>query len=100
MATYAEFVTHRSSPEFTDLVNRVTVAVAVKAASIINAATPTAAEQSWAKEALANPRSKADTLINFLIADNADLSISQINSASDTAIQGKVDTAVDNLFGV
>lgn len=100
MATYSELVNHRSTSNFTDLRNKVAVAVAVKAAAIVNAATPTAPEQAWAKEALANPQTKADVIINFLIADNADNTLSQINGASDAVIQTKVDTAVDNLFGV
>jgi hypothetical protein len=100
MATYQELFDYISTPEYQDLVNRIAVAVAVKAEDIATSASPTAEEIAWAVSALTAPRSKADAIINFVIAANSGLTIAQINSANDAAVQANVNTAVDKLFGV
>jgi len=100
MATYQELFNYISTPEYQDLVNKITVAVAVKAQAIAEEATPTAESIAWAASALGNPRSVADAVINYVIAANAGLTTTQISNASDAAIQTNVDTAVDKLFGV
>lgn len=100
MATYQELVDLSSSTDWGVLVNRVAVACAVKAHAVAQEATPSAAAQTWAREALQDPRSKADTLIFYLVAANKDLTVSQLTGASDTALQNAVDDAVDSLFGV
>lgn len=95
MATYAELYDLRTNSA---LKNKITVAVGVKAAAILDAGTPTAAQVAWAKEAIENPASKADALLNYLLASNASATTGQITGATDSAIQTKVNTAVDTII--
>ena len=94
MATYAELYELRSD---SSLRNRVAMAVAVKAQALIDGNSPTAAQIAWASAAISNPTSKADMLMNYVLAANKDASVGQISSASDAAIQSNVDAAVDAL---
>jgi len=100
MATYTELHGYRSTQDYQDTLNRVVVAVAIKAEDIASAASPTAEEIAWAISALNNPRSQANSIINFVLAANNTMSLAQITAASDSAIQANVDTAVDTLYGV
>jgi len=99
MATYQELFDYRSTVECQNLINRITVAVAIKAEAIAGG-TPTAEQRQWAVEALSNPRSKADSIIGFVLAANAAATTTQITNATDAAIQSNVNDAVDTLFGV
>lgn len=99
-ATYIELFEYRSTADYQSLVNRVVVAVVVKAEAIASEATPTAEEIAWAVDALTHPRRKADAIINYVIAANKGLSIATITAATDASIQTNVNTAVDKLFGV
>jgi len=49
----------------------------------------------WAKAAFTNPKSAADGMLKAILAANKDLDVAAITGASDTALQTKVDTAVD-----
>ena len=95
MATYAELFELRSN---SPLRNRVAVAIIIKAQSLIDGATPTAAQIAWANAALQGPVDKAGEILNYVLAANKDASESQILDASDSAIQTNVDTAVDALI--
>lgn len=96
MATYAELFAQRSNSE---LRNKIAVAVAIAAHDLIVAASPTAAELTWAQSALAAPVAKADEILPFVLAANKDATVAQINSASDASIQTQVDNAVSKLTG-
>lgn len=85
MASYTELFALRID---SDLVNKVTQ-------GDIDGATPTSNQLTWADAALSDPQAKAKELINYLLASNKDLTKSQIEGASDAAIQAKVDSAVD-----
>lgn len=94
MATYEEiFDLHSNSM----LRNRIAVAVAVKAQGLIDAASPTAAHLTWARDALRNPTSKAVELMHYVLAANKSATVAQILSATDAAIQANVNAAVDKL---
>lgn len=94
MATYAELFDLRSN---SGLRNKVAVAVAKKAQAIFDLATPTAKQVTWAGEAIENPVSKADALLNYVLAKNSASTVAQISAASDAAIQTNVDAAVDKI---
>lgn len=100
MATYIDLHNYRVGPDSQDLVNRIAVAVSVKAQAIADSVTPTAEEIAWAVTALSAPRQHADTIVNYVLAANKGLSIAAITAATDSAIQTNVDAAVDDLFGV
>ena len=100
MATYTELATIADDAGFGSLQSKVRVAVIVKATSLIDAATPTAAEIEWSKTALANPNSVADDVTRYIIAANKGASVAQIVGATDTAVQNNVDSAVDKFVSV
>jgi len=95
MATYAEL---RELQADSSLRNRVAVAVAVKAQGLIDGATPTTAQITWASGALNDPQGKAIAILNYVLAANKGLSVAAIQGASDSAIQTNVDSAVDALI--
>lgn len=100
MASYDEIAVFRQSGGYTGLLPKIAVAVSIKAAKIVDKASPTSPQQAWAKEALANPYDVAKTVISYVLAANNTATMTQITSASDSAIQTNVDDAVDKLFGV
>lgn len=95
MATYAELFDQRAHSA---LRNKITVAVAIKAQSLIDSESPTAAQIAWANDAIRDPEGKAVVLLNYVLAANKSATVQQIQSASDAAIQNNVDTAVDALI--
>ncbi len=95
MATYAELYELRAN---SDLRNKVAVAVAVKAQTLLDAASPSAAQVAWANAAISNPTGKAEVLLNYVLAKNKALTVVQINAATDAGIQSAVDGAVDKLI--
>ena len=96
MATYDELYDVAQNSTGSALRNRLIVAISIKANAIL-AGTPTAGQLVWATDALANPRSKADMLLNFVLADNKDATVGNITGASDVVLQTAVNTAVDQL---
>lgn len=94
MATYAELYDLRSD---SSLRNKVAVAVAIKAQSLLDGGSPTSAQVTWAGEALRNPVGKAGELLNYVLAANNDATAGQITSATDAAIQTNVNAAVDAI---
>lgn len=95
MATYTELFNLRSS---SDLRNKIAVAAVVKAQAIIDLASPTAGQIQWAEQAIADPVSKADALMHYVIAANKTATVAQILSASDATIQTNVDAAVNKII--
>ncbi len=95
MASYLELWELRADA---GLRYRTTVAVVVKAQSLIDSVTPTAAEIAWADNALANATSTAQQILNYVLAVNKDSTVGNILGSSDTAIQTNVDTAVIALI--
>ena len=95
MATYLELFALRSN---SDLQDKIAVAVAKKAQALLDGETPTTAAVAWAQEAIQNPKTKADALINYVLVKNSEMTTAQIVAASDAVIQTQVDTAVDVLI--
>lgn len=95
MATYAELYDLRSD---SGLRNKVAVAVAIKAQTILDLASPTNAQVVWASAAIANPVTKADALLNYVLAANKSATVSQIQGATDSTIQTNVGAAVDKII--
>ena len=95
MATYVEL---RALFSEDSLRNKIEVACIV-AAEIIRVEDPGTANHInrlvWAKHAFDDPRSAAEKMLMALLAANKDLSVAAITSATDAAVQTKVDNAVD-----
>lgn len=96
MATYMELFSLRNN---SDLQDKVAVAVAKKAQTLLDKATPSAAEVAWASEAIADPTGKARALLNYVLAKNSDAASATIVGAADATIQAAIDGAVDVLIG-
>lgn len=96
MATYTELRQQFSND---DLRNRV-VAATVIAANNLLSGTPTAEQKAYAKQVFQNPRSEGEIVFMSVLAANKDATITQIENASDTAIQNQVDAVIPNLVGV
>lgn len=99
MATYAELAAIQDDPQYNSLRQKIGVACAIKAAAVIGSPTPGADVLAWAKSTAANPLQAGDALIYYVIASNAAASVSQIYSATDSAIQTNVNDAVDAIYG-
>jgi hypothetical protein len=100
MATLEELGNITNDTNWGLLAEKVRAAAAIKAASIINSATPTAGQLAWAKSAINNPKNAGDDIIFYVISANAGATVAQIFSAPDTAIQNNVNDAVDKLSEV
>ena len=99
MATYLEI---RQLFNDSDLYNKIQVAstIAAEAIRVEDAATDNHANRLlWAKSAFESPNAVAKKMIMAVLAGNADLTVAQIQGATDAAIQTKVDAAVD-IFAV
>lgn len=100
MATYLELFDVASSPTSANLKKKLRVAVAIKAQAIAASPTPTPAQREWARSALATPQEWDQTILNYVLAANATLTTTQIENATDAAVQTAVNNAVDTLLGV
>lgn len=95
MATYTELNELRSD---STLRNRIITACAIKAAALIDLASPTTAQIAWAKLVLANPYAVANDIMIYVLAKNAAFTVAQIQGATDAAIQTNVGAAADKLL--
>lgn len=95
MATYAELYDLASN---SDLRNKVSVAVTVKAKDLIALASPTNNQMAWASKGLLDPVGEAKKLLPYVLAANSSLTVAQLTSAADSAIQSGVSAAVDKLI--
>ena len=98
MADYIQIYDLIATPDGTALRNKISVAAAIKAQTLIDGGSPTAAQIAWANDAIKNPSGKAQELIHYVLAANNSATIATINAASDATIQSNVDTAVDALI--
>ncbi len=94
MASYIDLFDLRSNSV---LINRIAVAVTIKAQTYIDGATPTTDELVWASRVLVAPRPEAQKLLHYLVAVDNTATIAQITGASDSAIQTRVDAGADAL---
>jgi len=95
MATYMEL---KALFNHSDLQDKVQVACIV-AAETIRSEDPGTSNHTnrllWAKAAFEDPRSTQNEMLMALLAANKDASVASITGATDSAIQTKVDDAVD-----
>ncbi len=99
MASYTELYNLNNN---SDLKNRVMVACLVSAETImaeLDTVPNHANRLIWAAKVFAAPGSESDRMFWAIIAANNTLSIEQITSATDVAIQTAVDNHID-LFAV
>ena len=96
MATYEELFDIR---QLSELINRVAVAMIIKAQVYIDGATPTTEQLTWAAKVLTPGAGRTESikLYNYLLAVNNTATIAQITSSTDAQIQSSVDSAVDVL---
>jgi len=80
-----------------DLLNKIDFAI-VKAANDLINGTPGTKEKSWATDVFSNPRAESQKALKVLLAGNSGMTISQIISVTDTAIQTAVDGVVPVLI--
>jgi hypothetical protein len=78
------------------LVNKVTVATVIAANNLLSG-TPSAADKAYAAQVFASPRSEAEKVLMSVLAANAAVTVGNIQSATDSAIQSKVDDVVPHL---
>lgn len=95
MATYQELFELRSNSA---LRNRIAVAAAKKAQSLLDGGTPTTEEVAWANNAISEPIEIANKLMVYVLAANSAATVAAINAVTDAALQTAVDGAVDALI--
>jgi len=100
MATYIEIAEIKDGDNWNSLLQKIKVAVVIKAAAIIDSTTPGATALSWAESTISNPHGAGESIANYVLAANSGATVAQIYSATDTAIQTNVDAAVDAIYGV
>lgn len=79
-----------------DIINKIDIAVIVAANNVI-VGTPTVGQKKWAAFVFDSPRVESKKALMAIIAKNKELTINQILSATDNAIQSQVDSIVDLL---
>lgn len=97
MATYTELRGLINDPTLKD---RVSIALLIAAEAIRTEDAGTANHVNrllWAKKVLQDPDGNADDMLRALLAQNAALTVAQIQGATDAAIQTAVNGAV-NIF--
>lgn len=99
MATYQEL---RALFNDSDLQEKVEVAVIIGANNLITG-TPTASETNWAATAFSSTKQEANKALKAVLAENAGLTVAQIQAATDAAVQtnvnGVIPILVDALAG-
>ena len=87
-----------------DLMEKVEAATVITANNLLLASTPTTNQKAWAAAVFATPASEAKKALMAVLASNSGATVSQIQGASDTVIQGNVtgvaQVLVDALAGV
>ena len=96
MASYTDLFELRSDSV---LINRIAVAVTIKAQTYVDGLIPTPDELAWASRVLIAPRPEAGKMLHYLVAQNNTAAVVQITGASDATLQTAVDAAVDALVG-
>jgi len=96
MATYAEI---RELFSDSDLLTKVQVSVVIAANDLVSGS-PTAAETIWASSVFGNPIPEAKKAMMAVLAENKDLTVAQIQGATDSGVQTQVDAIVPTLVGV
>ena len=99
MATYEELASVYRDPEWTQLIEKIRVACAIKASAIIDSPAPAASLLAWAETAIKNPNKAGDDIAFYVVSANSSATLAQIWAATDVAVQDNVNTAIDALYG-
>mgnify|MGYP006969367647 CR=1 FL=1 len=95
MATYAELKTLESDGPLQNLVE-IAIWVAAEKISDEDDQTPNHTNRlKWAKSALRDPAGAKDDFLRYLLAAERDQSLATIQAVTDSAVQTRVDAAVD-----
>ena len=95
MATYFELKTLRDD---SDLQDRVSVAIVKKGQALLAGVTPSAAQVTWAIDAINAPEGKMPGMLNYVLGANSSNTVAQIQAASDATLQTNVDAAADAII--
>jgi len=96
VATYLELYAERTDSDF---LNRISVAVMIKAEELIDKSPPSSDEAKWAAAAIRDPDSKAGELAHYILASRKGQSQPDIiGGLTDVNIKNKVSDAVDKLI--
>ena len=98
MASYVDIRSIWNDVSNDGLKAQVEVATVIAAEAKLSSGTATALEQKWAGAVLANTKGEAQKAMLSVIASNKDVTIAQMQGASDAAVQAKVDAVVDGLI--
>ena len=98
MATLLEIAGITGQAGWNDFSDKVKSAAVIKAAAVIDAASPPAARLEWAKSAITDPVSAKNSIIFYVVGTNNTASIAQILGATEALIQTNVDAAVDAIY--
>ena len=79
-----------------ELKNRVEIATIIAANNILSG-TPSIEQQKWAAHTFSSPRSESNKALMSVLAENNGLTVTQIQNASDVAIQNAVNSVVPSL---
>lgn len=96
MATLLELRSLFKGNSTGDLLNRVDAAVIIEAKALLDG-TPTANDQKWVSNVLADPRGESEKVFKFILAANKDSTVAQIEAATDAQIQNNVSAVVPSL---
>jgi len=100
MATYAELYAISRDGTQTALTQKIIVALSIKANIIAKLATPTAAQKTFAINALGEPTKYLDTILNYILAEYSASTPTVITGATDAQVQTAVNAAIDTLLSV
>lgn len=93
MATYLEL---RNLFDDSDIRNRVESAIVIAANNLLQG-TPTANDRAWIVSVIGNYKAEGRKAFMLVLAANKDLTLVNIQNATDTAIQTQVDAIVPEL---
>ena len=98
MASYVDIRSIWNDVSNDGLKAQVEVATVIAAEAKLSSGTATASEQKWAGSVLADPKGEAQKAMLSVIASNNGLTIAQMQGATDSDVQTKVDSVVDGLI--
>jgi len=91
MATYTELYILAGDNV---LLDKITMAITIKADAILNDGAATAPQIAWAKTAFNDPQKQAKAFQYAVLAANKGATVTTITNATDSVIQTNVDAAV------
>lgn len=83
-----------------DLLAKVTSATVIAANNLLANPEVTEDEKRFAARTFQNQKAMGNIVLKAVVADNKDASVAQIQSASDAAIQTRVNAVIASLVGV